>query len=66
MEIIELTAEGKKLDILKALLKELNISFTSKKEKKSYNKEFVKMIKSAAKEKGGKEINPNDLWASIK
>ncbi len=66
MEIIELKAEGKKLDILKALLKELKISFTAKKEEKGYNKEFVQMIKNATKEKGGKKINPENLWESIK
>ena len=66
MEIIELKAEGKKLDILKALLKELKISFTSKKEEKGYNNEFVQMIKNATKEKGGKKINPEDIWGSIK
>ena len=66
MEIIELKAEGKKLDILKAVLKELKISFTAKKEEKGYNKEFVQMIKNATKEKGGKKINPENLWESIK
>jgi non-homologous end joining protein Ku len=66
MEIIELKAEGKKLDILKALLKELKISFTTKKEENGYNKEFVQMIKDATKEKGGKKINPEDIWESIK
>lgn len=31
-----------------------------------YNLEFVKMVLDAAKEKGGREIDPKNLWESIK
>jgi hypothetical protein len=31
-----------------------------------YNPEFVKMVLDAAKEKGGREIDPKKLWENIK
>lgn len=35
-------------------------------EESSYNPEFVKMVLDATNEKGGREIDPEKLWESIK
>ncbi|MFN8339253.1 MAG: hypothetical protein U0T36_09555 [Saprospiraceae bacterium] len=37
-----------------------------KKEEKPYDPAFVEMVLSANQEKGGKIIDPNNLWESIK
>jgi len=55
-------------DKIKDFLKDLGIGYKTKKKKKDkpYNPEFVKMILEARKEKGGKIIDPHNLWESIK
>ena len=54
---------------IKDFLKEMNVSFTSKKKKeKPYNPEFVKMVlerAESAKNGNTVTINPEDLWGSL-
>ncbi|MBI2258813.1 MAG: hypothetical protein HYU67_07940 [Flavobacteriia bacterium] len=35
-------------------------------EKSPYNPEFVKMVLESAREKGGIEVDPSNVWESIK
>ena len=52
---------------IKDFLKGLNVTFkTKKKKEKPYDPEFVKMVLQASQEKGGKIIDPKNLWESIK
>lgn len=54
---------------IKDFLKELNVSFKTKSKKdkeKPYDPEFVDMVLKASQEKGGKIIDPKNLWQSIK
>jgi hypothetical protein len=59
METIIIESEGKDLDKIKAFLREMNISFKTKKEK-PYDPEFVKMVLEASKGKRIR-INPNNV-----
>ncbi|MBK8054867.1 MAG: hypothetical protein IPK35_16755 [Saprospiraceae bacterium] len=50
METIIIETEGKTLEVIKAFLKEMNISFKTKtKKEKPYDPEFVKMVLEASK-----------------
>lgn len=52
---------------IKDFLKGLNVTFkTKKKKEKPYDPEFVKMVLQASQEKGGKIVDPKNLWESIK
>ena len=52
METIIIESEGQNLEKIKAVLKELNISFKTKiKKEKPYNPEFVKKVLEARKGK---------------
>ncbi|HLO52813.1 MAG TPA: DUF2683 family protein [Saprospiraceae bacterium] len=52
---------------IKDFLKGLNVTFkTKKKKEKPYDPEFVKMVLKASQEKGGKIVDPKNLWESIK
>ena len=52
---------------IKDFLKGLNVTFkTKKKKEKPYDPAFVKMVLEASQEKGGKIIDPKNLWESIK
>lgn len=69
METIIIEAEGKNLDIIKAYLKEINVSFktktkSSKKKGKGYDPEFVAKILAAKNEKTTR-VNPVNIWESI-
>ncbi len=49
--------------------KELKVSYKTKAKKekdKPYDPAFVKMVLDASQEKGGKTIDPKNLWQSIK
>lgn len=57
------------LDRVIAFLNDVNVPYKLKSKKKNpsnYNPEFVKLVLASANEKGGKEINPDKLWESIK
>ena len=65
--IIE-SADSKTIEKIKDFLKKLNVTFKTKKikEEKPYDPAFVEMVLSASQEEGGKIIDPNNLWESIK
>lgn len=64
IESVESTTTKK----IKDFLKNLNVTFKTKKKKeeKPYDPAFVEMVLSASQEEGGKIIDPNNLWESIK
>lgn len=51
-------------EAVKAFLKALKIPF-QKKEERPYNPEFVKMVKMADTEKGGKVVKAETLWEDL-
>lgn len=65
--IIE-SADSMTTEKIKDFLKKLNVSFKTKrkKEEKPYDPAFVAMVMRASQEEGGKIIDPNNLWESIK
>ncbi len=69
MNTIIVHADSKVSKALIALFKAMNVSFEVKKENKTeespYNPEFVKKILAAKNEKGGKIIDPSNLWESL-
>ena len=68
METIIIQAESKKAKALKQFLKAFGIDFKVEqtKEESPYDPEFVKKILKARNEKGGKVIDPSNLWGSLK
>ena len=66
METLIIHTEGEKLKAIKQVLKAMGIDFESKKEKSPYDPEFVKMVKESADERGGRVIDPKNIWESIK
>ncbi|QTY26944.1 DUF2683 family protein [Flavobacterium sp. CS20] len=73
METIIIQTEAKKAKAIKQFLKAFDVSFSSdssekssKSEESPYNPEFVKEILTAREEEGGKIIDPNNLWESLK
>ncbi len=54
---------------IKAFLKEIKVSYETQPfedEEIPYDPEFVQMVLDASKEDGGKEIDPKNLWESLK
>jgi hypothetical protein len=53
---------------IKAFLKEIKVSYETSFEEEdgSYDPEFVQMVLDASNEEGGKEIDPSNLWESLK
>ena len=66
METLIIHTEGEKLKAIKQVLKAMGIDFESKKEKSPYDPKFVKMVKESAAERGGRVIDPKNIWESIK
>lgn len=67
METIIIHTESKKAKAIKQFLKAFDVKFkTEKKEESPYDPEFVKMVLKARSEKGGKTIDPHNLWESLK
>jgi hypothetical protein len=64
-------ADSKVSKALIAIFKALNVTFevkkeTNKAEVSPYDPEFVKKVLRARSEKGGKTIDPYNLWESLK
>jgi hypothetical protein len=53
---------------IKAFLKEIKVSYETsfEEEESSYDPEFVQMVLDASNEEGGKEVDPKNLWESLK
>lgn len=63
METLILETKTKReADAIKAFAKALKISI----KKSPYNAEFVAKIKVAQKERGGRVVNPDNIWENIK
>lgn len=68
METITIhTSDKDTLTKIKAYLNKLEVSYNivSSEENQHYNEKFVKMVLDAHLEKGGKEIDPRNIWESI-
>ena len=66
METLIIHTEGRKLKLIKELLKELDIGFETAKDTKSpYNPEFVEKI-ILAKDEPEKPVKASSLWEDIK
>jgi len=67
MQTLIIHAETKKLKAIAAFLKAFGVSFEIKKtEEEPYDPAFVEKILKARSEKGGKTIDPYNLWETLK
>lgn len=66
--IIIQSSDDAALAKINAFLKEIKVSYETsfEEEESSYNPEFVQMVLDASNEDGGKEIDPKNLWESLK
>jgi hypothetical protein len=66
--IIIQSSDRNTLAKIKAFLKELKVAYEVKtaEEMDLYDPEFVEMILHASKEEGGKEVDPKNIWESLK
>jgi ABC-type Fe3+ transport system substrate-binding protein len=65
LKINEKTKNGKAFLALAKVFYEDNKDVELITDKSPYNPKYVAMIKNSAKQKTGKIINPNDVWASL-
>ena len=68
METIIIQADSTKAKALKQFLSAFGVAYKveQEQEKSPYNPEFVKKVLDAKKEPGGKVIDPENLWESLK
>lgn len=67
--IIIQSADSAAIAKIKAFLKEIKVSYETQSyesEESPYDPEFVQMVLDASNEEGGKEIDPKNLWESLK
>ena len=67
--IIIQSADSVAIAKIKAFLKEIKVSYETQsfeEEEGPYDPEFVQMVLDASNEEGGKEIDPKNLWESLK
>jgi len=73
METIIIQTEAKKAKAIKQFLKAFDVSFSTGSSQNQtdssespYNPEFVKEVLASRSESGGKVIDPDNLWESLK